>query len=89
MFLCNQETGIPSRLAKASFFRRFIQILKDPKIGLRESFKCTSTPDLQKDKKEDADKVKNEEDEREELCSQLSQYCTAKLAATEFQVQIS
>ena len=25
-------------------------------------------------------------DKRRELCSQLNQYCTAKLAATEFQV---
>ena len=89
MLLCSQETGIPSRLAKASFFRRFIQILKDPKISFRESLKCDSTSDIQKDETKDTDNAENEEDERKELCSQLSQYCTAKLAATEFQVYIS
>ena len=83
---CFQETGIPSRLAKASFFRRFLQILNDPKISLREITQTNSTKGLMKNDNEDTIVEEVKADKRRELCSQLNQYCTAKLAATEFQV---
>ena len=87
-FYCLQETGIPSRLAKASFFKRFIEILKDPSISLRG---CSENNASQSNSEEEDIKsisTVNNSEKRKELCSRLNQYCTAKEAATEFQVQI-
>jgi len=80
-----QETGIPSRLAKASFFKRFIEILKDPSISLRG---CSENNASQSNSEEEDGKsisTENNSEKRKELCSRLNQYCTAKEAATEFQ----
>ena len=82
-----QETGIPSRLSKASFFRRFMKILEDPNISLIEQQSANNIETLDVNGSNIQIDLKIEAvNKRKELCSQLSQYCVAKQAASKFQV---
>lgn len=64
-----QETGAPSRLAKAAFFRRFLALLADESVSLLED-PSTDTIASQ---------------DRHKLCSLLSHYREAKRTASRFQ----
>merc|ERR1711894_683543 len=81
-----QETGIPSRLSKASFFRRFMKILEDPNISLIEQQSANNIETLDVNGSNIQIDLKIEAvNKRKELCSELSQYCVAKQAASKFQ----
>ena len=81
-----QETGSPSRLTKASLFRRFIKLLEDPDISLIQQKDTTETQNLLSDKSNTQTDMQKEKGERKCIFTQMSQYCLAKQAAKKFQV---
>merc|ERR1712141_77665 len=83
-----QETGVPSRLAKATLFRRFMEILEDPNVALIQQ---TSTNNIHQPNKlvdnNMSDLMADAQKKRKEFCSQIHQYCVAKQAASNFQTK--
>ena len=69
-----QETSAPSRLAKVSFFRRFLKLVASRKLK-----PLTDELDLSAISTDDVEK-------REEILSKYRQYCEAKNAAIGFQL---
>lgn len=84
-----EESGSASRLAKASLFRRFMNLLQNPDISLIEQ--DTNTSQVQNEPTNDENvevdlKIVEDNVNRLPIGARMSQYCAAKQAATKIQI---